>query len=58
MISKRDIPAFLALLPGPATVSSTTTLSDSGSIRTYKAKVPMNAAEKKFLRLKITALTN
>jgi len=41
-----------------ATVSSTTTVSDSGSIRTYKAKVPLDGAEKKFLRLKITALTN
>ena len=42
----------------PATVSSTATVSDSGSIRTYKAKVPVNGAEKKFLRLKLTALTN
>ncbi|MFZ4773884.1 MAG: hypothetical protein ACOYM3_00880 [Terrimicrobiaceae bacterium] len=42
----------------PATVSSTTTVSDSGSIRTYKAKVPISGAEKKFLRLKLTALTN
>jgi hypothetical protein len=42
----------------PAPVSSTTTVSDNGSIRTYKAKVPQNGAEKKFLRLKLTALTN
>ena len=42
----------------PATVSSTATVSDNGSIRTYKAKVPLNGADKKFLRLKLTALTN
>ncbi len=42
----------------PATVSSTATVSDNGSIRTYKAKVPLNGADKKFLRLKMTALTN
>ena len=42
----------------PAVVSSTTTVSDSGSIRTYKAKVPLSGAEKKFLRLKLSALTN
>ena len=35
-----------------------TTVSDNGSIRTYKAKVPLNGADKKFLRLKLTALTN
>ena len=34
------------------------TVSDNGSIRTYKAKVPLNGAEKKFLRLNPTALTN
>lgn len=42
----------------PATVSSTATVSDNGSIRTYKAKVPLDGAEKKFLRLKLAALTN
>ncbi len=42
----------------PATVSSTATVSDNGSIRTYKAKVPLEGADKKFLRLKLTALTN
>jgi hypothetical protein len=42
----------------PATVSSTATVSDNGSIRTYKAKVPLSGAEKKFLRLKLSALTN
>lgn len=42
----------------PATVSSTATVSDNGSIRTYKAKVPLDGADKKFLRLKLTALTN
>lgn len=42
----------------PASVSSTTTVSDNGSIWTYKAKVPLSGADKKFLRLKIAALTN
>lgn len=42
----------------PASVSSTATVSDNGSIRTYKAKVPVNGEEKKFLRLRVSALTN
>jgi len=41
-----------------ANVTSTATLSDSGTIRTLKVKVPMGGAEKKFLRLHITSLTN
>lgn len=41
---------------GPATVSSTDTVGDNGTIRTYRAHVPQNDAERKFLRLKITPL--
>lgn len=42
----------------PATVTSTSTVSDNGTIRTYLAKIPLNGADKKFLRLKLTALTD
>jgi hypothetical protein len=40
----------------PASVSSITTVTEVGSLCTYKAKVPVAEAEKKFLRLKITNL--
>ena len=43
---------------GPASVTSTSTVSDNGTIRTYRAKIPLNGADKKFLRLKLTALTD
>jgi hypothetical protein len=42
----------------PATVASTETVSNNGTVRTYKAKVPMGGATKKFLRLHIAALAN
>lgn len=42
----------------PAPVSSTSTVSDSGTIRTYKAKIPLAGEPKKFLRLHLTSLTN
>jgi len=42
----------------PANVTSTSTVSDNGTIRTYRAKIPLGGADKKFLRLKLTALTN
>jgi len=41
-----------------ANVASTSTVTDSGTIRTLKVRVPMDGAEKKFLRLHINSLTN
>ena len=40
----------------PAPVASTATVSDNGTIRTFKAKVPLNGSTRKFLRLKVTAI--
>ena len=42
----------------PANVTSTSTVSDNGTIRTYLAKIPLNGADKKFLRLRLSALTD
>lgn len=42
----------------PASVTSTSTVANNGTIRTYKAKVPLSGADKKFLRIKLSALTN
>lgn len=41
-----------------ANIASTSTVTDNGTIRTLKVRVPMDGAGKKFLRLHITSLTN